>query len=417
MIPKIIPGENLRQAVNYNEHKLAKGTAEFIHSKNYLKDTEYLTFSDKLGRLQDLAALNQGTKLNSIHISLNFDPSEKISVEILRRITDEYMEKIGFGEQPYLVYQHHDAGHPHLHIVTTNIRENGRRIELHNIGKIQSKKARKELEIKFGLVQADSKKQQQVFELKPVNAQKIQYGKSETRQAITNVLKAVIPHYKYTSLHQLNAVLNLYNVHADPGSENSRQFQHKGLVYRILDDNGQKVGVPIKASRIYFKPTLRYLEKRFTENEQVKEKDKRKAKNAIDLAIARRPRQTMQELGKALQTEGIRLVVRQNKEGIIYGLTYVDHRTKSVFNGSDLGKSYSANAVQVRLNASPIQAPAKQATQKAEDHTTRPQQAPDHLGKIPGFLQELMQPEETPGTLAYELRDDLKKKRKKKYHP
>src|SRR5438045_2612379 len=173
---------------------------------------------------------------------------------MLEKLAGTYMDKIGFGNQPYLLYQHNDAGHPHLHIVTTNIKPDGKRIELHNLGKNQSEKARKEIELSFGLVKADNKKQQ--YQIKPVDALKIQYGKSETKRSITNVLNAVLNTYKYSSLPELNAVLKLYNVAADRGAEDSQTFQKNGLLYRILDDKGNKVGVPIKASLIYNKPTL-----------------------------------------------------------------------------------------------------------------------------------------------------------------
>ena len=65
-----------------------------------------------------------------MHISLNFDASDKLSQNELKEIADKYVKEIGFGEQPYLVYQHHDSGHPHIHIVTTNIRNDGSRIGL-----------------------------------------------------------------------------------------------------------------------------------------------------------------------------------------------------------------------------------------------------------------------------------------------
>ena len=90
--------------------------AALLHSGKYPKDTELLGFSDKINRLQKLAALNQQTKINCVHVSLNFDPYDKLSEEKLKEIADVYMQKIGFADQPYLVYQHHDAGHPHLHV-------------------------------------------------------------------------------------------------------------------------------------------------------------------------------------------------------------------------------------------------------------------------------------------------------------
>jgi len=88
------------------------------------------------------------------------------------------MDKIGFGNQPYLVYQHFDAGHPHIHVVTTNIQRDGHRIIMYNIGWNQSKKARLELEEKYGLVKAKGRRQ----EVNPENARKAVYGKAETRR-------------------------------------------------------------------------------------------------------------------------------------------------------------------------------------------------------------------------------------------
>ncbi len=341
---------SLRNALHYNENKVKKGVAECIHSLHFTKDTEWLSFKDKINRLEKLTTLNQRTKINSLHISLNFDLSDKLEKENLKIITDTYMQKIGFGDQPYLVYQHHDAGHPHLHIVTTNIKEDGRRITLHNLGGNQSMRASKEIEKEFHLVQALSKSRLR-YEFKPVSIQKAQYGKSETKRAITNVLDAVLPHYKYTSLAELNAVLKQYNVLADRGSEESRIYKKGGLVYRVLNEKGEKIGVPIKASLIYNTPTLPSIKAKFAQNNEARQRYKQRVKNSVDFSFAKHPKHTLQTLQQALQKEGIDLQLRQNDNGIIFGLTYVDHQTKCVFNGSDLGKQYSANALQQRCMA------------------------------------------------------------------
>jgi len=347
MVAIIHNSGSLRNALHYNENKVKQGVAILIHSANYSKDTELLGFSDKINLLEKLTALNQQTKINSVHISLNFDLSDRLNTEKLKEITGVYMQKIGFGEQPYLVYQHNDAGHPHVHIVTTNIKSNGKRIMLHNLARNQSMKASKEIEKEFHLVVAE-KKQRLGYELKPVNVQKVQYGKAETKRAITNVLDHVLPLYKYASLAELNAVLQQYNIIADRGSESSRIYQSRGLVYRILGSNKQKVGVPIKASLIYNKPTLKNIEANFEKNETERQRHKQRIMNAVDLLLLKRANQSLPELMQALQKENIHVVLRQNENGIIYGITYVDHKTKCVFNGSHLGKQYSANAIQQR---------------------------------------------------------------------
>src|SRR5690606_2829200 len=243
------------------ENKVKEGMAKCIGQGNYPIGVEKISLSMKLNRLLKRAELNQNVKRNSVHISLNFDPSEKLSDHKMMVIADSYMEQIDFGGQPYLVYRHLDSGHPHLHIVSVKIRADGSRIDMNNIGRNQSEAARKAIEETFGLVKAQQRKQVS-YKLKPVNATKVQYGKSATKRAIQNVLEHVLDKYKYNSLPQLNAILNQYNITADRGHENSRVFQNRGLLYKVLDSQGNPIGVPIKSSLFYNKPTLKNLEKR-----------------------------------------------------------------------------------------------------------------------------------------------------------
>lgn len=349
MVAVIHQSSSLRNALNYNEHKVKAGLARCLEAGYYPMDAADMNFHQKLRRLEMLTELNQRTKHNSVHISLNFDPSEKLSDDLLREISELYLEKMGFAGQPYLLYKHEDAGHPHLHLVTTNIKPDGSAIHLHNLGKRKSEPARKEIEILYGLVKAEESKLQRTYKLKPLNPARVLYGKSETKRAISNVLFSVLPQYKYASLAELNAVLRQYNIIADRGEENSRVFRHGGLVYRVLDEQGNKVGVPIKASLFFSDATLKYLQGRFEENKLAKDdpKVKLRLKNAIDRYFLGRDK-SLDGLVAMLKSQGVDMVLRRNEEGLIYGVTYVDHPSKCVFNGSALGKAYSANAIRER---------------------------------------------------------------------
>ena len=138
---------------------MQKGVAECLYAGQFLKDAHGLNFHEKLNGFKRLIDLNTRAKTNTLHISLNFHPSESLGREKLIRIASCYMDKIGFSHQPYLVYEHRDAGHPHIHIVTTSIQEAGKRIVTQNIGRNQSQIARKELEKYFGLIKAEGKDQ------------------------------------------------------------------------------------------------------------------------------------------------------------------------------------------------------------------------------------------------------------------
>lgn len=143
-------------------------------------------------------------------------------------------------------------------------------------------------------------------------------------------------------------MLKYYNVLADRGSENSKVFLANGMVYRILNEKGIPVGVPIKASDFYFRPTLKFLEAKFKNNSLRKESDKARLKNIINMAFLRENINHINQLSLFLEKEGIKTVLRKSNEGQIYGITYIDHQTKNVFNGSSLGKEYSAKAIMER---------------------------------------------------------------------
>ncbi|MGN6355484.1 MAG: relaxase/mobilization nuclease domain-containing protein, partial [Parafilimonas sp.] len=340
MVAKITTPKRLVAALNYNEHKVSQNKAECLYAGNFLKVAKDMNFYQKMESFERLNVLNERAQTKTLHISLNFDPSEKLSADKLVNIANSYMDKIGFGEQPFLIYKHNDAGHPHVHIITTTIRDDGSRINTHNIGRNQSEKARKEIEREFKLVCAENQKQSLKQKIQPVNAEKIVYGKTETKKAIANVVNAVLHTYKYASLPEFNAILKQYNVIADRGKEEGRIYKNHGLVYRVLDKEGQKIGVPVKASSINSQPTLNKLEKLFIANKDKKESLKQHTKSLLNQALSKKPA-ALNELISLLESKKIATVLRQNAAGRIYGITFVDNQNKVVFNGSDLGRQYS----------------------------------------------------------------------------
>ncbi len=433
MVAVIKTGHSILRLLNYNENKVKEGVAVFIGAGNYPINHERLSFDQKLARLQNQAALNENVTRNSIHISLNFDPSENLSEERLREIANAYMKGIGFDDLPYLMYQHFDAGHPHIHLVSVKVRADGRRVETQNIGRNQSEKVRKELELQYGLIKAEDSKRQQAYRLKPVNAQKVAYGRTDTRRAIANVLETVLSHYKFASLPELNAVLQLYNVAADRGGENSRIFKYRGLVYRVLDDDGNKVGVPVKASDFYNKPGLKFLEGKFTANDAAKQPHKVRVKNAIDLALLH-GRRDLNTLIAALKEQGIDTVIRQNENGVIYGITYVDHEKSCVFNGSALGKAYSAKAILERCNNAGAgeQKTKLAAAKKLSGHSNVGERTPERTGRRPGndasmpgeripdigaLTEALLQPGYQGEQMDWQLKRSKKKRKRQQLPP
>jgi len=84
-------------------------------------------------------------------------------------------------------------------------------------------------------------------------------------------------------------------------------------------------------------------------NESAREPFKQKLKDVIDAAFAKQT-SSIKNLIEELEKNQVYTALRKNAEGRLYGVTFVDNETKCVFNGSNLGKQYSAAALQNRIN-------------------------------------------------------------------
>lgn len=423
MVAKIKIKNALKANFYYNENKVAAGVAVCIAAVNYPKNTENLSQAERMKMLVKTASANEKIKSNSVHISLNFDPSEKLTDEKLSLIANDYMLRMGFGEQPYLIYRHNDAGHPHIHILSVKVRIDGSGIDTHNIAFKKSEPARKEIEHQYGLVKAETRGRKQ-DQVKPVHTSKIDYGKSESRRAIANVLEAVLTSYNYTSLPELNAILKEYNVMADRCRETSRVYKHGGLLYRILDTEGNPVGVPTKASSFHNKPGLSFLENRFLQNETNRKTLLRRTKNCIDLYLLKNSHPSINGLVTALKKEGISTILRQNKEGMLYGITYIDHRNKIALNGSQLGKIYSAKGMDECCSSAAEKAEQIAVPDFKTNHTSiaKPAITQEEIieditknnSSGTGLIDALLAPENTYEPVPFSLKKTRKKRKKRR---
>lgn len=381
--------------LNYNENKVAKGQALLIGAGRYGRAADQLSFRQKLERLSSLAEKNGRARTKAVHLSLNFDVGENLDKDTLLTIASRYMDGIGFGSQPYLVYQHFDAGHPHIHIATTNIKADGSRIDLHNLGKTKSEETRKAIEQEFNLVRAESKSLQPAQKIKP---QELHYGQTDTKRAITNMVSELL-RYNVTSLAEWNVLLRRYNLIADRGPEGSRMQAKNGLVYQLLNDRGEKTGVPIKASSIYGQPTLRNLHKQFKANQTRRGYLKAKLKLTLDQVM--QEQLTQKQLIQQLKLQGIDAIFRENSKGNVFGLSFIDHRNRAVFKGSEIAERYSASKVFSRLTA---EATPKPQPPKDKDYWFAENTPTDLLGI-------LMPEQQLDEPVAFGFRKKKKKRR------
>jgi len=342
MLALIAYEHNAHAPLQYNERKVVQGMAEVIGAENFIKGPDRLRLEDKLARFEQRTSLNERTENNMVHISVNFGKTEQLSNEKMREIAMAYMKEMKFGDQPYILYRHYDAGHTHMHIVSTNIRADGDQIRIGKKEITRSHDISRRLEKEFRLQPSrrSGPEEKPLFEVD--HAQKVIYGEPGLKRAVSDVLNTVVNHYRYRSFDELNAVLKLYNVEANQGHEGSRLRAVGGVIYHALDDHGKRIGKPIKASLFHLKPTLRHLEERFRVNEHLGQEAKERIEMAVEWSLSGRP-PDWEGFREGLARQGISIVPAEDGK-----LFFVDHQEKAVFDGKALRNDYDTDSLRNR---------------------------------------------------------------------
>ena len=337
MIAKISATENLGGTLGYNFKKVEKGEASVLLAAELYQNKEgRYTMEEVFADMQALMPKKCRTKKTMFHCSLNPHPDEKLSDEQLVQIAKEYMEALGYGKQPYIVFKHNDISREHIHIVSLRVDCRGRKIN-DKFEKRRSKQITDALERKFGLIPS-SKVSGKVETETP----KVNIDRGNIKEQVASVIRMVLKHYKFCSLGELNTILNKYNLAVEEVKTEFRGKKYDGLVYVPTDDKGDKVSSPIHASDIGRGVGYTAVQNRM-------QKSKQAIKPLISI-IRYRVLQTMrtspkteEELRQRLEEQGLRVFIRKNESGRIYGITFIDDKEGIALNGSRLGKGYAAN--------------------------------------------------------------------------
>ena len=337
MIAKISATENLGGALSYNFKKVEKEEASILLAQGLYQNKEgTYTMAEVFADMEALIPEKCRTKKMVFHCSLNPHPDEKLSDETLMQIAKEYMEALGYGKQPYIVFKHNDIVREHIHIVSLRVNSRGRKIN-DKFEKQRSKKITDALEKRFGLIPS-SKVADKAVEETP----KIDTNKGNIKEQVANVVRMVLKHYCFCSLGELNAILSKYNLAVEEVKTEFRGKKYDGLVYVPTDDKGGKISTPINASDIGRGVGYTAVQNRIQKSKQNVKPLIPTVRNKV-LQTMRTSPNTEKKLRQRLEEQGLRVVIRKNDNGRIYGITFIDDEQGVALNGSRLGKGYAAN--------------------------------------------------------------------------
>ncbi len=339
MIAKIGRSANLYGALAYNNLKVEKENGQILFANKMIETANGQYSVAQLAQsFAPYLLANRNTEKHTLHISLNPDPKDTVSDDTYREMAQQYMRELGYGDQPFVVFKHTDIDRSHIHIVSVCVDENGKKIP-DKFEKVRSMNICRELEKQHNLTPATDKEHRQNDKIfKPVD-----YKGGNVKSQVASVVRHLPNYYQFQTLGEYNALLSLFNITTEK-VEGELQGQHReGLLYIPLNGQGEKAGNPFKASLFGKNAGLPALELHFAKCKTALKDHptKQTLKTAVTIAL----QSTADELNfkKQLGEQGINAVVRRNDTGRIYGMTFIDHNSKTVWNGSRLAKELSAN--------------------------------------------------------------------------
>ena len=380
MVAKINTGSSLFGALSYNQEKLDTEEAKILYSNRIIQqpDGEYNMYLN-IKSFEPYLMANNKTEKPVLHISLNPHPDDKLTDKQMSDIAQEYMNKMGYGDQPYIVYKHEDLDRHHLHIVSVNVDETGKKLNS-NYDYKRSKDITRELENKYNLLPAEKKVAVEKLELKRVNPKA-----GDIKKQVSNTTKALMKTYRYQSINEYRALLSVYGLTVEEVKGEAKGKAYHGLVYSVIDKKGNKVGNPFKSSLLGKDVGVSALNKRIAySKKQLKDNPPyQKTKEVVASILANQP--SRKQFEKDLLQNGISVLFRENADKRIYGVTFIDYESKSVFNGSKLGKEFSANTFQELFNGNGKEQPFE--SKSFENFTEQHNSAVDAMAGLFGIEQ------------------------------
>lgn len=349
MVAKISSNNSLFGTLLYNSKKIEAGEAELLSSRNvYERVDGSFSMQTTIKSFEPYLIANRRTEKPIFHVSLNPSPKDKLTDDEFREIADKYMKDMGYENQPYVVFKHADIDRIHLHVVSVRVDENGKKLDS-NFENMRSMKICRQLENDFKLTPATKQEEQAdyIAPTKPIN-----YKEGDIKSQIGNITKAIMNNYSFQSIGEYRTLLEIFNVTVEElkGMKNGNAYQ--GLLYSAIDENNQKIGVPIKASNIGKAVGYDALQKKFEKSKVKFEKNKIRENLRSLIQKAMSESTSLEDFKKRLLANRINPILRFNEDGRLYGVSFIDYQSKSILNGSRLGKEFSANVLQDRFSYS-----------------------------------------------------------------
>ncbi len=230
MIGKIVIGKDFYGVLAYNEKKVDEGVGYVIDS-----NIEHSTSVNMTNEFNLIRQLRPGLGKAVFHVSLNLPHSDHLDDKEFTSFGCDYLMKMGFDNNQFIMYRHTDTEHEHIHIIANRVRYSGRVTGDSNI-KRRSREVLNNLEKKYGLTQVLGKSNIKKSLTQREIEKTLRTGTAPTKLILQDKIASTISQAKNTAefikLLKAHNIYPKFNVGKTTGRVSGISFKYGDVIYK-----------------------------------------------------------------------------------------------------------------------------------------------------------------------------------------
>lgn len=325
------PRPSCRSALDYNERKVSKGTAElvaFCNIDDTRKDAVYALF-------ERYERTRYPIKCMSFHASVNPSESDECTERQVIEFISELMEHMGYARQPYLVYRHFDIDRIHYHIVSVRADRNGRKIEcLYEKRRITAfmKNVADKYSFKMALKGEGARSRRDLSSESDIRRMiRFDPTAGDVSEQLRKIFSQALQ-YDFDGYEQLCRVLQDLGVQAARIETDGEPM----MTLRGLDAEGKPCTGVLSENALGIPLYEQCLSASVAHKQEHRLRHREKERLASLVTAAFRYSKSQAHFENILKNKGVTMHLSKSVDGMVFGLTFVDHRTRTVFKASEM---------------------------------------------------------------------------------
>lgn len=335
-----------KSTLDYNERKVARGTAELVAFCN-IEDTSRKAVYELFERYEKT---RYPIKRLSFHASVNPSDKDECSEEQVIGFIAEMMDYMGYGDTPYLVYRHFDIDRIHYHIASVRVDGDGRKIEcLYEKKRVTAFMKTVADKYSFSMAEAgQGVKSRRNIRSEYETSRRVVFDPKghDTTGQLARVFEYALQ-YDFDGFEQLACVLKDLGVGAvSHANDDGLEIELQGL-----DEKGRPCTVPFPESVLGVPLYSKCMEASVANKQRhhVRRREKDRIKGLVSGAF--RYSKSKSHFKNILRNKGVTVHESLTTDGNIFGLTLVDHCTRTVFKASEMPEVISVAMMQQAVDS------------------------------------------------------------------